>query len=183
MKRSTPIHVVGVLGALLVLALALGACGNAAKDGAGFSSESATSASSASSQNTLTEEEQATHMQAITGDGIVNTFIGEKFCDDKVTNEEEARACIMGAIDRIGGNESTVLMLHSIFPKNDSMTVYIFTQRVGEFAAYGSTVKLVVDKDNSPIALVGSIMPDANIRQVEEWAVDAAGARRSLWTC
>ena len=178
MKRRTPMRVVGILGALLVLALALGACGNGANNGAGSASSSSKDASGANTQAKLTEEEQATHMQAITGDGIVNTFIGEKFCDDKVTNDEEAKACIMKAIDRIGGDKSTVLMLHSVYPKNDGMTVYIFTQRVGEFAAYGSTVKLVVDKDSNPIALVGSIIPNANVRPVEEWAVDAAGAEK-----
>ena len=58
------------------------------------------------------------------------------------------------------------------------MTVVTFTQRAGEMMVFGSTVKLVLDKDDNPIALVASILPDVQIRDIEEWAVDAAGAER-----
>ncbi|MDO4796789.1 MAG: M4 family metallopeptidase [Coriobacteriales bacterium] len=157
----------------IVLAATLVACGgNANSPADNASSESASTSSGP------TEEEQAVHMQAITGEGIVNTFIAEKFCDHKVTNEEEAEACVKEMIGRIGGNETTELELTSIRPNEDGMTVVTFTQRAGEMMVFGSTVKLVLDKDDNAIALVGSIIPDVQIRDIEEWAVDAAGAEQ-----
>ena len=159
--------------AAFACATALVACGS----GAGSATGGAESASTSASPG-LTEAEQSVHMQAISGDGIVNTFIAEKFCDHKVTNKEEADACVKEMVDRIGGNKTTELELNSIRPNAESMTVYTYTQRAGEMMVFGSTVKLVVDKDNNPVALVSSIIPDVQIRDIEEWAVDAAGAER-----
>ena len=164
-----------------VLAATLVACGGGTASSAGSAStSSAGSASSASASATSgpTDEEQAVHMQAITGEGIVNTFIAEKFCDHKVTNEEEATSCVKEMIGRIGGNETTELEINSVRPNEDGMTVVTFTQRAGEMMVFGSTVKLVIDKDDNPIALVSSIIPDVQIRDIEEWAIDAAGAEQ-----
>lgn len=138
------------------------------------------SSASASASSVLTEEEQAIQLAAVLGENnvFVNTFITEKFCDHKVTNEEEAEACVKKMIDRIGGDKTTELELKSVRPNEDGMTVVTFTQRTGQMMVFGSTVKLIIDKDDNPIALVGSIIPDLQVRDIEEWAVDAAGAEQ-----
>ncbi len=164
---------------MVALAATLAACGGNSATSSSASSASA-SASAVSASSGPTEEEQAVQMQALTGEGIVNTFITEKFCDHKVTNEKEAEACVKDMIDRIGGDQTTEFELTSIRPNEDGMTVITFTQRAGEMMVFGSTVKLVLDKDDNPIALVASILPDVQIRDIEEWAVDAAGAEKAV---
>ena len=177
---------------LLAAMLGLAACGGSSTSGSAASSGSGSAASAASGsaasaeasgsaagpQSTFTDEEMAVYNQANNGDGIVNTFIGEKFCDHKVTDEKSAKDCVMEVIDRIGGDSTTELVVESIRPNQDGMTVVTFSQRAGELMVYGATVKLIVDKDDQAIGLVSSIMPDANIRDIAEWDVDAAGAEK-----
>ena len=103
--------------------------------------------------------ENYAYTQTTNSDGFVNTFISEPFCDDKITDEEAAYNCVMSVIDRIGGSSSTELELDYIQPNENGMTVVSYSQRAGQMLVYGSTVKLIVDKDDNAIGLVSSISP------------------------
>ena len=93
--------------------------------------------------------ENYAYTQTTNSDGFVNTFISEPFCDDKITDEEAAYNCVMSVIDRIGGSSSTELELDYIQPNENGMTVVSYSQRAGQMLVYGSTVKLIVDKDDN----------------------------------
>ncbi len=123
-------------------------------------------------------KEDAVYAQAGHGDGIINTFIGEKLSDEKIKDQDDALKCIKSVFDRIGGDETTELLLESIRPNDQGMAVVTFTQRAGEMLVYGATVKLILDKDDYPIALLSSIMPNVDIRDIKEWAVDDKAAEQ-----
>ncbi len=120
----------------------------------------------------FTEDEQAVYAQAETGEGIINTFIGEKFSDRKVTDEESALECVYEVLDRIGGDETTRFIYESITPNEEGMKIITLSQQVGQVLAYGAVVKLILNQDDEPIGLVSSIMPHVDIRDESEWAVD-----------
>ncbi|MEE3491949.1 M4 family metallopeptidase [Ruminococcus sp.] len=122
--------------------------------------------------------ENYAYTQTTNSDGFVNTFISEPFCDDKITDEEAAYNCVMSVIDRIGGSSSTELELDYIQPNENGMTVVSYSQRAGQMLVYGSTVKLIVDKDDNAIGLVSSISPDVEVKPIEEWAVSQTQAEK-----
>ncbi len=133
---------------------------------------------SAKSDTKFTEDEQAVYAQAETGEGIINTFIGEKFCDHKVTDEESAMDCVNEILDRIGGDETTKFVFESMTPNENGMKIVTLSQRAGQVLAYGAVVKLILNKDDEPIGVVSSIMPHVDIRDVSEWAVDDKEAEK-----
>ena len=122
--------------------------------------------------------ENYAYTQTTNSDGFVNTFISEPFCDDKITDEEAAYNCVMSVIDRIGGSSTTELELDYIQPNENGMTVVSYSQRAGQMLVYGSTVKLIVDKDDNAIGLVSSISPDVEVKPIEEWAVNQTQAEK-----
>ncbi|MCR5432045.1 MAG: hypothetical protein K6E95_05760 [Lachnospiraceae bacterium] len=132
----------------------------------------------AATDTKFTEEEQAVYAQAETGEGIVNTFIGEKFCDHKVTDEESAMDCVNEVLDRIGGDETTKFVFESMTPNENGMKIVTLSQRAGQVLAYGAVVKLILNQDDEPIGVVSSIMPHVDIRDVSEWAVDDKEAEK-----
>ena len=129
-------------------------------------------------QNLFTDEEKAVLERALKSEGMVNTFLSVIDYDGTVANEEEAEACIKSMFDRIGGDETTNLVLESIRQNENGMTVVTFAQRVGGILACGALVKLIVSKDDKPLAVVSSLMPKAQIRPLEQWACDDAQAEQ-----
>jgi Zn-dependent metalloprotease len=175
------------LASAVALAATLVACGGSSAGSAstgGSSASSSASASSASaasgsaSQSTSVDKGTATYYQATNDDGFVNTLIGEKVGDGKVTNEEEAKECLKGAMERLGGDGSIELVIDSTVQSAGDTKVYTFTQQADGVLVQGATVKLIVDKDGSPIGIVSSIMPGVNAKPISEWAIDAAGAEK-----
>ena len=170
------LHRLACLSVAAALSVTLAACGDGESASQGIETEGETVAVTESgdvdSQTAAGEGEEAVYLRASEGDGIVNAFIGERFYDGKVTDENEAEECVKSVLDRIGGDETTELEINSVRPTADGNKVVIFSQRAGGVLVYGATVKLVVDKDDVPIALVSSIMPDLKIRPIEEWAID-----------
>ena len=170
------------VSAMVALAVALTACGgnsSASSASASASTSGASSAASASaSQSASDEAAAAVYQKALAGEDIVNTFITENLPNGKIADDAAAEKCVMGMIDRLGGDKTTELEINSVRPVEDGMTTYTFTQRAGGVLVYGSTVKLIVDKDGNPIAVVSSIMPDVQIKPIESWAVDAAQAEK-----
>ena len=169
--------------AALFCAMALAACGggtsSAASSASGSSaSASASAASGSASQSASAGAGTAAYYQATNDDGFVNTLIGEKIGDGKVTNEQEAKECIMGAMDRLGGGETVELVTESALQNEDGTTFYAFTQQAGGVLVEGAAVKLVVDKDGQATGIVSSILPGVGAKPISEWAIDAAGAEK-----
>ena len=163
----------------LALAVVLGACGgNGVDSGSESASESASAASDAASQSAAADESAAAYYQATNDDGFVNTLIGERVGEGKVTNEDEAKECLMGAMGRLGGDETIELVTDSAIQSEDETIVYTFTQQAGGVLVSGSSVKLTVDKEGTPVGIVSSIVPGINAEPISEWAVDAAGAEK-----
>ena len=158
------------VAAAIALAASLVACGGNAG--------TAPAASDSSSQQASANGGTATFYQAKNDDGFVNTLIGEKVGDSKVTNEDEAKKCLMGAMDRLGGDAKVELVFDTAVQSTGDTTIYTFTQQAGGVFVEGATVKLVVDKDGSPTGIISSIMPGVEAKPISEWAIDAAGAEK-----
>ena len=126
----------------------------------------------------FTDEEKAVLERAASGEGLVSTFIAERFYEGSVADEVEAEACVKSVFDRIGGDETTELVLESVRPNENGMTVVTFVQRVGGAIVCGAVVKLVLDKDDQPVGLVSSVMPKAAIRPLDQWACDSKQAEQ-----
>ena len=159
--------------AMVVTTLVLAGCGA----GAGGASDSVTGDASAQ-DSAAKQAREAVYQQAAEGEGMVNTFITDKFYDGKITDEASAEKCVMSIIDRLGGNDKTELEPNSTRATEGGLKVVTFQQRVGGVFVHGSTVKLIVDNEDNPIAVVGSIMPDVQLEPLEDWAIDAAKAEQ-----
>lgn len=107
---------------------------------------------------------------------IVSTFIGEKFTDQKITDEESARSAIKSVYDRIGADDTVDLELTAVRPTETGTTYYIFNQVAGDVFVYGASVKVIVDKEGSVTGLVSAILPKVELAKAENWEIDAARA-------
>ena len=118
----------------------------------------------------VSAELQEAYDEALLGEDIVSTFIGEPFYDDQVKDEEDALKAVQSVMDRIGGDETTVLECVAVRPTETGTTYYSFLQQAGDVTVHGASVKLIVDKDNKTIGLVSSIMPDIMMEGLDSWA-------------
>ena len=161
--RSTKNRPLCTIVASLALATTLlTGCGAPAQSGQTAQSDAPASSQSAQSDSSSQDVPEATK-KAITGEGIVSKFIGEKFYNKKVTNENEALEAIKSVYDRIGADSSVVLELNAVRPVDGGNTYYIFQQRVGDVLAFGASVKLIVNKDGDVVALASSILPNVKV--------------------
>ena len=160
--------------AVATLATTLPACGG----NAGPAPTSAAQALSPSTQAASVGKASAAYYQAKDADGFVNTLVGEKIGDGKVSSEEEARECLKGAMSRLGGDDKVELVTEYALQNAEGTTVYAFTQQAGGVLVEGSTAKLIVDKDGSPVGIVSSILPGVEAKPIAEWAIDEAGAEK-----
>ena len=140
-------RIVTILTALLCCALLVCACGQTEEAG------SQQVVGSGLLQELIAED------AAVTGEGMINTFIGEPFYDGTVTDEESADAAVRSVYDRIGADETTILQLGEV-TNTEENTYYTFYQNAGDIRVHGATVKLIVDKDGKAIGLVSSIVPN-----------------------
>ncbi len=110
---------------------------------------------------------------AYTGEGSVQTFIGEPFYDGVIKDEYDALDAIYSVLDFVGGDASTELDPVVIQTTEDDTTYYTFRQMAGDVAVYGSTVKLITDKDGQAIGLVSSLVPNLQVESMYDWSIDA----------
>ena len=113
--------------------------------------------------------DEFTHLTS--ANGLVNGFIGEQFYDKPIENEEDAQAAVESVLTRIGGDDTTNLILTTVWPTESGSTYYTFRQEAGGVDVYCAALKLVVDKDNKVTGLVSSILPDAKADTLETWKV------------
>ena len=84
----------------------------------------------------------------------VTTMIDEPFYEN-VTDENVALEAMGSVMDRLGCDDTTMLILDTVRSTEDDLTVYTFRQQAGDLAVYGGVAKLIVDKTGrlSPLLL------------------------------
>ena len=111
------------------------------------------------------------------GDGTVETFIGEPFYEGVIGNEEDALKAIESVYDRIGADESTQLKFAQ---KSSSETgdYYIFNQVIGDVPVLGTMVKLIADENGTVKGLVSSIAPEIPGAPQNGWKTSSDDAEK-----
>ena len=168
-----------VLSLVLAATLAL-AVGCAGQQGSSSASAQAQGSSSAQAQRSGSAPTSEQYDTAFNPTGVVSTFIGEKFYDQKVTDEESALAAVKSAYSRIGADDTTELQATAIRPTETGTTYYIFNQVAGDVLVHGASVKLITNKDNEAIALVSAVLPKVQIPKAETWQITAAQAEEAV---
>lgn len=159
---------------LLLSAAMIIAAGCGGQQGASSAAgNSADGTLSTSSGNAPTLEQ---YESALKPNNLVCSFVGEKFTDQKVMNEDEALAVVKGAYERMGADSTTELELTAIRPTETGSSYYIFNQVAGDVFVYGASVKLIVDKDGTAIGLVSAILPRVDVPKADTWAITATQA-------
>ena len=88
----------------------------------------------------------------------VTTMIDEPFYEN-VTDEDKALDAMGSVMERLGCDDSTVLVLDTVRTTEDNLTVYTFLQQAGDLAVYGGAAKLIVDADGTAVAAIATIYP------------------------
>lgn len=110
-----------------------------------------------------------------TGDGTLETFIGEPFYDGVINNEEDALKAIESVYDRIGADESTQLKFAQKGSSQNEV-YYTFSQVLGDIPVLGTMVKLVVDENGKATCLISSIAPELPAQLQGGWKTTAEEA-------
>lgn len=155
---------------LLSGALVLGGCG----------AQAASSSDVSATQESAGSPNADDYESVFKPTSIVSRFIGEKFSDQKVTDEESALAVIKSVYDRIGADDTTELEVTAIRPTETGTTYYVFNQVAGDVLVHGASVKLITNKDNEPIALVSAILPQVKLARSETWEITEAQAEEAV---
>ena len=109
----------------------------------------------------------------------VTAFVAGDFYNNEVIKDEnDAKAAIMSVIEKLGGDEKTVLEPLTIRPNEDGLSVYSFGQVEQDMAVYGATVKLIVDKDGHVCALSSSLVSGIEAEPIEDWAITEEEAEK-----
>ena len=118
-----------------------------------------------------TESSEGVYDKALSGEGVVSTFIHEDFFDGKVTDADSALKAIESVKYRIGGDETTKLEIESQNVVEGGLSYYIFKQRAGDMLVHSACVKVIVNKDQKAIGLLSAILPDVKAPELEKWGV------------
>lgn len=190
MRRATPIF---LSLALLLGTSGLAACGTIPDTGASDTAEeeelaqeepqeetSDEEASETAEDDPTAEEREAAYQRALSGESVVSTFIGEPFYDGTVQDSDDALAAIQSVMDRIGGDETTVLESVADRPTESGNTYYVFRQQAGDVMVHGASVKLIANAEGKAIGLVSSIMPNVPIASSYEWGVTQEQAENAV---
>ena len=170
-----------LLAASLVVLAGCGAQQSASSSAASGSSQQASSSASEASSQASAEAPTAEQYQTVFDPtNIVSTFIGEKFYDQQVTNEDEALAAVKSAYDRIGADDTVDLEISAVRPTETGTTYYIFNQKAGDVLVHGASVKLIADKDNNVISMVSAILPKVELAKAEDWEITAEQAEQAV---
>lgn len=108
--------------------------------------------------------------------GMACAFIGEKFYDQKIADENDALAAVKSVFGRIGADDSTELVINAVRPTETGTTYYIFNQKAGDVLVFGASVKVIVDEEGMAVGLVSAILPEVQMPKLEDWEVTASQA-------
>ena len=112
------------------------------------------------------------------GDGTVETFIGETFYDGVIGNEDDALKAIESVYDRIGADESTQLKFAQKSSSQNEVC-YTFNQVLGDVPVLGTMVKLIVDENGKAKCLVSSIAPELP-EELKDWKITPEEAEKII---
>lgn len=133
-------------------------------------------------QEASEDERQAAYDDALEGNGVVSTFIGEEFYDGTVKSQEDALKAVQSVYNRIGADDTTTLEITAVRPTEDGVTYYVFSQRAGDVLVHGASVKLIVNKDGKAIGLVSSILPKVKAPDLTAWGATQEKAEEAVST-
>ena len=158
-----------ILVCAIVAACSLAGCnGNATSSVASLSSEG--------SSSSIPVE----YREALSGEGLVSTFIGSDVTDAKVASDEDAEAVVASLVERMGGDDTTNLELVQLIPVENGNSYYIFQQQAGGVMVYGASAKLIVNANHDVVGLVSDILPHAKTPSLEEVAVTQEEAEKAV---
>ncbi len=121
------------------------------------------------------EKDDEVDNAAFTGEGMTTRFLHGSLYDKEIKDENDAQDAMEALLEKIGGDESTILELAEIRPTEDGVTYYTFYQYASGVRVYGAAVKLIVDAGGKAAGLVSAIIP--KLKNVEpEWTIDAEEA-------
>ncbi len=109
--------------------------------------------------------------KAYTGEESKTAFIGENFYDGKIENEDDALEAIESVMTRIGGDDSTDLVIEAVDETEESV-YYTFRQYAEDMTVYGASVKLITDLEGNVLGLVSSIVPDIEVDPDHKWMIE-----------
>ena len=170
-----------LLALLLAMSVTFTGCGDDDEDaGATAGFNEATEEDEADLQYEDADEEESGGLvekvvpsdEALTGEGFTQLFIGEKFYDGKVENEEDALRVMNELLEYLGGYDNVVLEGSDTHETADWVTYYAFRQLADDIEVYGASAKLAVDKDNVPIGVNSTLIPGLNISGDVKWSID-----------
>ena len=99
----------------------------------------------------------------------VTTMISEPFYEN-VTDENAALDALGSVMEQLGCDDTTQLVLDTIRPTEDGLTVYTFLQQAGDLAVNGGAAKLIVDSDGT--AVVAMQMYGEDPEHPDMWMLD-----------
>lgn len=109
----------------------------------------------------------------------VTTMIDEPFYEN-VTDENVALEAMGSVMDRLGCDDTTMLILDTVRSTEDDLTVYTFRQQAGDLAVYGGVAKLIVDKNGTAVAAVATVFPDMPDSEDAVWEITAEEAEEII---
>lgn len=152
MKKKSRI-ILSVLSAMMLAALT--ACGGAqpAQTSSGFVPGSSAEVSIDANAKTKT------------------VFLEDTQYSGTVTNEEEAEKALYALVERLGGDETTEFVYHDQVTNADDTVFYSFEQAFGGIEVYGSSIKLIADKDGKVLAVSSTIITDLQETPSTAWKI------------
>ncbi|MBR6171610.1 MAG: M4 family metallopeptidase [Eubacterium sp.] len=100
---------------------------------------------------------------SFTGEGMKTAFIRNPEFGEKITDADIASMAIYNNLDLMGAEGPIVLQYANTRPTETGITYYTFNQVDNYVRVYGSSVKLIADKEGNAIGLVSAIIPNINI--------------------
>lgn len=148
----------------------------------GCGAQASPSASSNVEEAPVSEDEarDAEYQRALSAEGLVTCFIGERFYDEPIENEDDAFAAVESVVSQIGGDDTTTLELQEIRPTETGTTYYTFRQQAGDVVVHGASVKLITDADHEVTGLVSAILPDVQLANLDSWEVTQEQAEQAV---
>ena len=165
-----------IVASLLLSATLFGAtgCGAPQQETTQDGATTQTQEASAGAAKPSTED----YNRLLLGKNLVSTFIGEKFYDKKVTNDEEALDAVKSVYDRIGADSSTNLEITAETNTETGYTYYTFNQVAGDVFVNGASVKVITNKDKEVVGVVSAILPNTQVANAEDWQISQQQAEQ-----
>ena len=101
---------------------------------------------------------------SFTGEGVKTAFVKDPEFGETIHDADTASMAIYNNMDKIGaGDGSVVLQYDSTRPTETGVTYYTFNQVNNYVRVYGSSLKLIVDKDGKAIGMVSAVVPNLKV--------------------